>query len=347
MLVKINKCSQYHVIVILALALLLGSCSKRVETPYIVIEDFPVDSTLSPLPLPQLDELPGIYDISSVGDYYLCTEKKTDYFFTLYDSDFVRICSFARKGKASGEYIAPVYTGQYFKTEDGTRLHIYDRALQKFDIWQIPSDGSDVELISSFRISNDSTIEIRVLYESLDRTFFGVSDIGDCRFFNADSTFSDIKYFDNVLKFRLTHSVHEISQTSCALSPGWNRVAIGYYNFPQIDIREPRGNIIRTVFIEKILRPEDVDFQQIRDYCLEIEGDKNYIYALWKEPGVAGSTSLLVFDWNGNPVARYGIDKADSFCVGPDNSIVAIDYDKDCMTCSRYILDYGPRKENL
>ena len=69
MLVKINKCSQYHVIVILALALLLGSCSKRVETPYIVIEDFPVDSTLSPLPLPQLDELPGIYDISSVGDY--------------------------------------------------------------------------------------------------------------------------------------------------------------------------------------------------------------------------------------------------------------------------------------
>ena len=175
MLVKINNCSQYHVIVILAFALSLGSCSKRVETPYIVIEDFPVDSTLSPLPLPQLDELPGIYDISSAGDYYLCTEKKTDYFFTLYDSDFVRICSFARKGKASGEYIAPVYTGQYFKTADGTRLHIYDRALQKFDIWQIPSDGSDVELISSFRISNDSTIEIRVLYESLDRTFFGVS----------------------------------------------------------------------------------------------------------------------------------------------------------------------------
>ena len=111
-------------------------------------------------------------------------------------------------------------------------------------------------------------------------------------------------------------------------------------------INEAGGNIIRSVFIERILRPEDVDFRQIRDYCLKIAGDENYVYALWKEPDVAGSTSLLVFDWNGNPVARYGIDKADSFCVGPGNSIVAIDYDKDCMTCSRYILDSGPHKEN-
>lgn len=287
------------------------SCS-RINTPYIVVEDFPTALHLEAVPVPELDSGIGAYDIMSVGEYLLCTQKHSDYFFTLYDSSFNELCHFAGKGRGHHEYLAPAYSGQYSIENNELRLSVMDRALARLDDIVIDLNSFEVEYFPVCSISHNANLSVRSLYRTVDGGYCGISDDSDCKFFTSDSSFATIDYHDHIMEFPVASDVHSISQTVAAMHPDSSKIAVAYFNLPQIDIRNSDGAVVKTIFIGGIMRPQDIEKQAPEDFFLQIRSDERYIYALFE--GKENDT-IMVFDWDGDPVAKYNIGDSTSFAV--------------------------------
>ena len=327
-----------HAMLLACMALMAG-CSGGPSGPYSVVTGFPVEKAPESVPEHRLDDNIGVYDISMVGDYVLVVEKRREHFYTLYDKELNRICEFANKGRGPGEYLAPAYYGEYEITAGGNPvLSIYDRALFRYGRIEIDCNDGKAHIVSSTSLPSDSPLEIRFLRKCADG-YAGVLDVEDCRFFTCDSAFSGITCCDPVFPFPDKISAHETAQTVSCMDPGCGRVASAYYNFPQIDIRTVDGSLVKSVFIGEIVKPEDVSQETACDYFLKIEAAGNHIYALYEDPAQPVYSSILVFDWNGNPVESYRIGRAVSFTVdAPGKRILALNEDQDVSICSAYAL---------
>lgn len=319
----------------------LGAGCMGIDVPYRIVENFPIEIRLGEEPLRALDGCLGIYDVGMAGSYLICSERKTEFFFSVYNSDFLRVCRFARHGRGPGEYIAPVYCGQYEDEGAVLTVSIYDRATRYFDRIAVDTDSGSCQPISHFSIPLSGDLEPRVLFRYSATHVGGVSDYRDCRYFYSDTTFRQPRIAEPVLSFGANREVHTIAQSCCAVKPDNTRIAVAFFNLPQIDIRATTGEVIKTIFIREILHPDEIDIAEAADYFLKADADDTYIYALFENPdsGITGSNSILVFDWEGNPVGKYDIARASSFAIDKRrNKIIAINMDQTQSLCSLYSL---------
>ncbi len=303
---------------ILIISLLICGCTKRIATPYHIVEQFPTEQRLEGEPIPQLDDCLGIIDIGTAGSFLICKEHKTTYHFAIYDSVFRKIGHWGRRGRGAGEYLAPIYYGQCEMAAGLVRIFLWERILQELYTVDIidTTDSTGLKLSSKFSIPRGSKLEPRILVRKDENTFFGVSDWMDCRFFSCDSTFrnpaiaSPVFAFDNPI-------AHEICQSCYGVKPDKTRIAIAYFNMPQIDIRTSDGTIVRTVFWDRIRPPQELDPDNLATYCYKADADDRFVYVLCDDPDseTSGRNSILVFDWDGTPVAKYSILRASSFAV--------------------------------
>lgn len=242
---------------------------------------------------------------------------------------------FGKKGRSDNEFIAPVYLGQNVSSKDGVTFNIFDRAQLRYDTWVLKQNGRTLEKTETYRIPRDNTFEIRTLYRAADSSFFGVSDFGECKFFTADQDFSEYVLYDNVFGFR-KENAHEVSQSSNAVRPDGSRIVTAYYNLPQLDIRKPDGTIVKSVFINQIVYPEETDLS--KEYFIKADADRDYIYVLYDDHDLdTNSDSILVFDWDGNLAFRYKILKAMSFCVDSVNRrFIVVNWDQRDNICTAY-----------
>lgn len=318
---------------------LLAGCKSRIESSYVIVSKFPIDKELSGNVIPAFDESPGMYDIGSAGKYFLCTEKHKEHIFTLYSPEYEKICGFAKSGRAGNEYLAPIYTGQYSIDGDVTRFKILDRLQGRLDTWVIGEKDPTPARAGKYEIPQANAFDLRNLYRLPGNGYCGVSDEFDCRYFTSDSTFSEVVFYDNIMQFDRLQA-HPIAQTASIAKPDLTRVAIAYYNFPQLDIRDIGGEIIKTVFIDRILLPEEVDFEEedSDEYFVKLSASEDFIYALYNlEAETKGKSKVLVFTWGGEAVASYTINAADSFCVNSEQTkIVAINRNQSSAMCTEY-----------
>lgn len=330
-----NRKYQYRIPVLIFAATILGGCSGRIETPYSIITELPEAIVAQGSPVASLDERIGIYDINTVGEFFLCSEKRTEFFYSIYDSGFRLLSQFGKKGRSDNEFIAPVYLGQNGSSKDGISFNIFDRAQLRYDTWVLGQEGRTVEKTETYRIPRDNAFEIRTLYRTADSSFFGVSDFDECKFFTVNQDFSECVLYDNVLGFR-KENAHEVSQSSNAVRPDGSRIVTAYYNLPQLDIRKPDGTIVKSVFINRILYPEETDLS--KEYFIKTDAEQDYIYALYDDhDSDINSDSILVFDWDGNLACRYKILKSMSFCVDRVNRrFVAVNCDQSGNICTAY-----------
>lgn len=328
-----HRCYQGKAKLALIICVVAVSCG-RIGTPYIVIEGFPEERLLTEEPVPELDSKIGAYDIVSVGEYLLCAEKHSDCFFTLLDSSFNELCRFAGKGRGHNEYLAPVYSGQYSVENNKLRLSVIDRALARMDDIVIDLNTFEVEYFPACSIPHDANLSVRVLYRTTDGGYCGISDESDCRFFTSGSSFATIDYHDHVMEFPVSTDVHSVSQTMATMHPDSSKIAVAYFNLPQVDIRNYDGTVIRTIFIGKIMKPQDIDRQAPEDFFLQIRSDKKNIYALFEGKD---NDAVMVFDWDGNPVTKYIIGDSVGFTVYR-NQIITINGGTAEQPVSRYSL---------
>lgn len=299
---------------ILLAALIAAAGCSRVDAPHEIVKEFPVDITLPGKQLAGFNDRLGLIDIDAIGQYMLCREHRTEFFYSLYDSESNLLQQFGRRGRGPGEFLAPEYTGVHTAYADSLILHFLDWATGTG--YRLKVDKNGIKAEEEFNFSAGTGTSARAVYHRPGIGYFGVSDDMDCKFFCTGEDFGNYRTFSNVLEFPQDLSAHEIAQSDCCVSQDLTRIAIGWFNFPQIDIRSADGTIIRTIFIGQIIRPQDIKPGEAEDYFLKLTAYGGHIYALFNDPASPGESSILVFDWEGTPLARYRIDTASSFTVG-------------------------------
>ena len=116
-------------------------------------------------------------------------------------------------------------------------------------------------------------------------------------------------------------------------------IAVAYFNLPQLPIYSYKGNVVQTIFIDKIIQPKNINVNDAEEYFLDINVDDHYIYALYDsfDSEQSGQNSILIFDWHGNPIAKYRIPRASRFAIDKlSKQIITVNADQTNSMCSVY-----------
>ncbi|WP_281525463.1 BF3164 family lipoprotein [Alistipes dispar] len=335
-----NKDWHLMPILIISLIFIVG-CSPKIKTPYKIITEFPIEQQLKGKPFAIIENNIGIIDVKKAGPYLICKEHKTEYHFTIYDSIHQKTWRWGRNGRGPHEYLAPSYWGLHEKINNGVRIQLLEQALKKLQTIDITctSDSIAAHVVSTFSIPYNLNIDPRILVRKNANTLYGISDFGDCRFFKCDSTFRNIEFLDHVLPFNKNASVHDIAQSCSGVKPDKEMIAVAYFNLPQLTIYSYKGNVVQTIFIDKIIQPKNINVNDAEEYFLDINVDDHYIYALYDsfDSEQSGQNSILIFDWHGNPIAKYRIPRASRFAIDKlSKQIITVNADQTNSMCSVY-----------
>lgn len=332
----------WHLIPILIISLIfIVGCSPKIKTPYKITTEFPIEQQLKGKPFAIIENNIGIIDVKKAGPYLICKEHKTEYHFTIYDSIHQKTWRWGRNGRGPHEYLAPSYWGLHEKINNGVRIQLLEQALKKLQTIDITctSDAIAAHVVSTFSIPYNLNIDPRILVRKNANTLYGISDFGDCRFFKCDSTFRNIEFLDHVLPFNKNASVHDIAQSCSGVKPDKEMIAVAYFNLPQLTIYSYKGNVVQTIFIDKIIQPKNINVNDAEEYFLDINVDDYYIYALYDsfDSEQSGQNSILIFDWHGNPIAKYRIPRASRFAIDKlSKQIITVNADQTNSMCSVY-----------
>lgn len=315
--------------------LLCISCNNS-KTYRTLVEDFPNMETLLEFNIHECDTLYNLYDLSSTGDYLICAEKKRDYFFTLFDKDFNKVCSFARKGRGANEYIAPAFYGQYTKLQDTLlRFLIFDRALNRLDEISIDVKNGCTNNIASI-LKLEDHIPLRTIFLPNTEGCIGVTDYNNCKIYYANSNFSNFTTVNPSIDIEDKASSHPFSQNISCINEDGMRMAVAYYNFPVLDIYSSNGELVKNILLNnQYIKPNKINEDNMSDYFYKIIDYDNKIFSLYNNPEHDAISHILVFDWDGNPIVDYTINRATAFTIF-DNKIITINENSDNSMCSVY-----------
>ena len=103
----------------------------------------------------------------------------------------------------------------------------------------------------------------------------------------------------------------------------------GLLNLNSLCFYDLKGNLMKEIVIGKELKypdydPEFLDFPNAPKYFISLCGTPNYLYALYNGfPGTSGKSKIMVFTWQGAPVAIYHTDvKLEKIAVDPSGRYV-------------------------
>lgn len=104
---------------------------------------------------------------------------------------------------------------------------------------------------------------------------------------------------------------------------------MGLLNLNSLCFYDLKGNLMKEIVIGKELKspeydPEFLDFPNAPKYFISLCGTPNYLYALYNGfPGTSGKSKIMVFTWQGAPVAIYQTDvKLERIAVAPSGRYV-------------------------
>lgn len=309
-----------------------------------VVERFPLEFDLKPVGVDSLNNYPGTYDISVAGDYFVGM-RKADYFFFVLDKDFRLVDEIAPKGHGDGEFMAPLYCGQYIEEDSLGFIYVLERPARK--LYKVALDGKTprkcvLELPLSWEL------EPAYMFKCGQDSCIGGNSLYDTDFFVIDLSDDKVEKFEPVFAFDGSMAeVADISQNIATYSSSRSRMAVAYFNLPEMDIRTSSGEIIKSVFYKDLMKPEEIDRYEPKEYFLGITSTPRHIYALYVGDDMErknGKSLVLVFDWDGNPVCRMRIDASMSIAVDEQNGrIISINEDD-----SQYVgVEYGLPEELL
>ncbi len=317
--------------------LLLVCCKGREDVK--LVEGFPSEYDLKATGIDSLNRYPGAYAISMVGDKFIGM-RKADHFFFALNNDFSLISEIAAKGHGNGEFMAPLYCGQHVEESGKEYVYILERPKRK--LYKVALDESEQnEYI--FEIPMSWNIEPSFLFLHGKDSCLGVNSLHSCNFFVADLSQDEAEEQDAVYEFSGTEEdIFNVAQSTASYSAENSRVAMAYFNLPEIDIRASDGRLIQSVFYEDVMKPSEINPYEPRMFFAYVTSTSRHIYALYigdEEEQDAGKSLILVFDWDGNPVCRLRIDASVCFAIDTKNHrIVSINEDDTHFVASEYRL---------
>lgn len=313
-------------------------CCKK-QAPEVIVKDFPAEYALHGEGIDSLNRYAGMYMIAVAGDKFVCMRNSAK-FFLVFDSDFHLQKEFLAKGHGHNEFQSPRYCGQYIKEGDKESIFVLERDQQK--LFKIPLSGAeDFECVVDMHQHTD--LMPSYLFRLSDTVCIGANNLEDNPFFVLNTRNWKAQTFDTAYPFEGNEAdVFAQSQNTGTYSPAKSRVAITYFNLPQMDIRSAEGRLLRTIFYKNKVLPSELDSEDLKDYFGWVTSTDNYIYAKYdgdEQKAAEGKTWILVFDWEGAPVCRMEIDASVNFTVDEKNGrLISLNEDDTEFVASAYVL---------
>jgi hypothetical protein len=308
---------KYSIISVIAIFLFAKCTYQKLNDIDIKIKKFPENINLSTKTLPY-NGIHKSFDIQMLNNDSLAL------FFTVYDSDFClrivnlntfkMVASAGIIGEGPGEIINPGYVFFDDKEKDiwvssGGKFYLLKFPLDSIlaNNFYIPKDKVDLnEIVINFTIDNNSL----KFYNVLDKPQIlykkkGMERIGLLnKAYTSSNKMDEFTY--NFSNFRL--------------QPDENKIVLGYIHLDLLIIVDTLGTVLKKINGPIFIDPAKNNKKVITTYQ-DIEVDDNYIYCLFsgKEKFTkdkngrsirVDSKSILIYDWNGNPIRRIDLDKS-------------------------------------
>lgn len=330
--VKQNRVHWWCMPFLLLAVFLSNACTDR---KYDVVDEFPVDEQLKGEMVTKLDSCYACYGVMYNDDYYIFTQKG-DYAFRICDSSFNEINQVCARGNGKNEWLAPYATGQFCTSKGQKNFYVLERPTHTLRLCNL-YDGAQVD-IEDF--SGSDIADLRYVFCTGDKTYIGCQDAGERKIFNYNAKTKILTEFEHEVMGidDCKAGESELLQTLATYNEGKNKLAVTYFSFPLLVIRDASGKAVRYLQIGKDWPMyTDKNFEEANMWILGVASDNNNVYALYDDPALPKEMSVLVFDWEGIPVARYHIARAMAFAVDSGKrTILAINEDESNGVCSIY-----------
>ena len=305
-----------------AMASFLVGCDTQTNR---IVEKYPLEKSLKAKNVNKTDSLYTMYAVVTDGNNFIFSQKKKARFFVTTDNSLNITGELCPAGNGHGEWNAPIATGQFGKQGSTPCAYILERSTHS--LYMQPTNGNNPTLIESFK-SKDIT-SIRYAFKTSDNSFAGALDDDKCEFFTYRKTDKHVETFEHPIPNtdKMGNMSHILLQTLATYNDNDGKIAICYFTFPLIVVRDSEGKIEQTIQVEKTL-PQYTDDNAVEPhFCFKaIKSDSKYIYALYSPSEQSAKEYILVFSWAGDAVAKYAISPSMDFAVDSRNSrFVAID----------------------
>ena len=318
---------------ILLIVLMFTVCGCQWKRDAVV--EFPVERNLDGFQLHDLDSLSSAYTVSFVAGHYIFTQRDS-FFFSVYDKNFRKVFETARKGHGSNEWMAPCITGQAVDKGGISYFYVLERPSHKLFMFPVVDNGQPI-MVEDFGKIDEK--DLRYAFQLTSTSFIGSLDNKECDFFVYDKRTDRV----NIIKQKeldfssLKGDAHLVSQTISSYNPIAKKVAIAYFSYPLLVIRNLEGKVEKEVRFGDWPQYSQDNIGDAPDYALEIESDEENIYILYDDNKRKDKMCVLVFDWEGNPKERLYINRSIAFAVNTqDNVIIAINEDAENGVCTKY-----------
>lgn len=296
----------------LLLSIALLACDKVKK-----VSSFPIDKPLKGSHIAQLDTLLHAYAIMKAGDQYLFYVKKEPHFVYVFDRNLTLRTKALRQGHGQGEWIAPMPTGQMATVNGRPYACVLERETHTLYGIDLSNPESPAVKIEDF--SQSGLSQINYVFRTGDGRFIGSAQ---------DKEMSELFVFrKNPPEVRMVNPADidpklfdadkfGLSQTRGTFNERQGKMADCYFTFPLIHITDAQGEGGRTIQIGNSLpaytakNAPDAHF-----YFNDICSTDTRLYLLYDDPEKPDETSILVFDWDGNPMARYRTPRLVCFTV--------------------------------
>ncbi len=345
-LLKTSKnffCIMKQMLTITILLSIIISC-KHNESNLKIISKFPDKELIKGEPIKEIN----LYSKGNVNlisiDSFLVIQKSEEPHFQIYSTKNYKILSeFGKNGKGPNEFISPELLNQtsYDTSNNSPVICVYDytrRNFTKINIFNIIKDQT-----------NQTLDNIPIPRYNQYFTYFFYRD-NDLMIATPESKWRFVIYRDTLQNF---HNVPYIPSVDFSIGEELKTIvyrSTSYINkkdgvmasapllLGEIDFFSLEGqHLSSSIFSSREILKNDLENKNKikgnnpKYFIEDLHANDNYIYALnydnyqndFYENGSYSNQSILVFDWKGNPVKKYILDKnhfIKSFAVDWDNN---------------------------
>jgi hypothetical protein len=302
---------------------------KNITTSTLVGDSIPMNNIYEAHKLIALDTL------------LIITSFNGDYFFHIYNiNTFKLIKEFGKKGRGPDEFLAPRITMQRLDNNlDGSDLLIFDegrKTISSINILYILLNKEDGIKTRELPKQMVSISDIIFMNDSI--AFYapsGNENLGRFSIYHFSTTERTFIPYLPDLGFKVhANNLYPIYATSSAcVNESKKRFVAIPVLLGELDFFDFSGNYIKSTIIERVNEIKNAKYEKmifqtpgVGYYITDLQSVNDKIYALFttkKFPNLKNKSisEIYVFDWDGNPIEKYVLDREiNSFAYDSSNN---------------------------
>ena len=294
------------------------SCGSEQEKLTVYIPDTCTDTLQYEIYLPEEEGLNIFYDLCVTDSFCAFLDTRNDTLLKIFTATIPpALVGLGMKGEGPDDFLFPFFEKSIGREGKGKLSFIELNSWNK-KIVAIHSAASPAPVAVSV-VEAQQLPEMPVVrdYNETDSCVYGIDvDMQHGLFFIYDKHTARVTTVDYHRDIRAGYPEGHLS-------------CMGLLNLNSLCFYDLKGNLMKEIVIGKELKspeydPEFLDFPNAPKYFISLCGTPNYLYALYNGfPGTSGKSKIMVFTWQGAPVAIYQTDvKLERIAVAPSGRYV-------------------------